>query len=185
MLRELKKLPSYLCPPILFLPTLLHSIVSPLIIHATPLILRHNFSIDAVHTPFTHSIATFTSQALELFVKLPLETVLRRGQMAVLTSPQYTAAMHPPSSSSEGLKTVVPIGPYRGVAGTLWYIAREEGESSAGDTIDALKTGRNPVTKRGQGLEGLWRGWRVGMWGLAGMWGAAAMQGLGNGGGEF
>lgn len=38
-------------------------------------------------------------------------------------------------------------------------------------------------TKKGQGVGGLWRGWRVGMWGLVGVWGASA---LGGGvGGEF
>jgi fusion and transport protein UGO1 len=44
---------------------------------------------------------------------------------------------------------------------------------------------RKKANKKGQGLEGLWRGWRVGMWGLVGVWGASAIGGSGNAGGEF
>jgi fusion and transport protein UGO1 len=31
----------------------------------------------------------------------------------------------------------------------------------------------------------LWRGWRVGMWGLVGMWTAKSLGGNGSSGGEF
>lgn len=39
--------------------------------------------------------------------------------------------------------------------------------------------------KKGQGVGGLFRGWRVGMWGLVGVWGAATLGGVGAKGGEF
>lgn len=179
LVHELKQLPSWVCPPQLFVPTVLHSVISPVIVHSIPLILRSHFAIDSVLTPTTFSIATFFSQAVELFVKLPLETVLRRGQMAVLASPPYY--------SGKELDTVVDIGPYSGPIGTMWMIVREEGVRDELDLAKssgpaAIKKGKK-LNKSGQGVEGLWRGWRVGMWGLVGMWGTAAMGG--GGGGEF
>lgn len=37
------------------------------------------------------------------------------------------------------------------------------------------------VYRRGQGVEGLWRGWKVSWWGLVGLWGAAVVGGGGDG----
>ena len=122
---------------------------------------------------------------MELLVKLPVETVLRRGQMQV-------AQM---SSSGKEVQTVVGIGPFRGLIGTMYSIVKEEGvRGSRADTrkgiqgASAVKSGplRTVIQgEKGQGLEGLWRGWRVGLWGLIGVWGAAAVGSVGGNGGEF
>lgn len=72
----------------------------------------------------------------KLVVNLPLETVLRRAQIAV-TKPE---------------KTIVPVGRYAGVVGTAWVLLREE------------QGGRF-------GVDGLYRGWRVGAWGNVGVLG--------------
>ena len=122
---------------------------------------------------------------MELLVKLPVETVLRRGQMQI-------AQM---SSSEKEVQTVVSIGPFRGLIGTIYSIVKEEGVRGSGaDTrkkIDCASKGKSaPLPtlvqgEKGQGLEGLWRGWRVGMWGLIGVWGAAAVGSVGSNGGEF
>ena len=80
-------------------------------------------------------------------------------------------------------ETIVPVGEYNGIIGTMWYIAREEGVREEVSSKKGKSKGK--VTKRkGQGVEGLWRGWRVGMWGLVGVWGAGMMGGGANGG-EF
>jgi len=92
--------------------------------------------------------------------------------MAVLSSPPY---------HTEDFSTMVEIGPYNGVVGTMWSIAREEGVSA--DPASVVKKGKRGE-RRGQGVEGLWRGWRVGMWGLVGVWSAKAMA-PGGSGGEF
>jgi fusion and transport protein UGO1 len=105
--------------------------------------------------------------------------------MSVLSSPTHIRG-------GKELDTIVQIGPYRGVFGTMWSIAREEGSSSGqeivagtGGTRGARKSNKFGE-KKGQGVEGLWRGWRVGMWGLVGMWGAAALgSSSGGSGGEF
>lgn len=125
-------------------------------------------------------------QAVELMVKLPVETVLRRGQLHVA---QLTA-------HGREVQTVVDVGPYKGIIGTMYSIVNEEGERSSRTNLAkgseglpaALKAGAPGAEirrKKGNGLEGLWRGWRVGMWGLIGVWGAAAVGGIGSKGGEF
>jgi mitochondrial fusion and transport protein UGO1 len=85
--------------------------------------------------------------------------------------------------NEKGVVTVVDVGAYRGVVGTMWGIVKEEGAD--GDQKSSTTAVRRK--RKGQGIEGLWRGWRVGMWGLVGIWGAAALgstHGVGQGG-EF
>lgn len=83
--------------------------------------------------------------------------------------------------------TVVPTGAYTGVVSTMWHIAREEGETVAEpkEVKGPYKLNPNTKAKKGQGIAGLWRGWRVGWWGLVGVWGAAALGPVGGKGGEF
>ncbi|KAJ9660588.1 hypothetical protein H2201_006846 [Coniosporium apollinis] len=211
ILPSVRALPSYILPPSLLTPTLLHSTIPTLISASAPLVLRSTLAIDPLLTPSTYSLASFASSIVELFAKLPLETVLRRGQIqhlkqnaeleaatlqadsrsqargrSVRGSRQGSAAPsppYPPAPASEGVPTVVDVGPYRGVLGTAWFIVREEGMSHVGAVAAAAK-GQSQKTKKGQGVSGLWRGWRIGFWGLVGVWGAAAMGG-GAVGGEF
>ncbi|KAL6704405.1 hypothetical protein ACN47E_008257 [Coniothyrium glycines] len=195
---SLALLPSFSVPPSLLPATLLHACIPTLISSSTPLVLRSTLSIDPILTPTTYSVSTFTASLVELFVKLPLETVLRRGQVAVLQDYENQRINEEYNSTSKSsaydqeddktFRTIVEPGPYKGVLGTMWYIAREEGITVVGPSpskaASAKQQGftRPMKTKKGQGLHGLWRGWRVGVWGLVGIWGAAA---LGGGGGEF
>ncbi|KAF2677639.1 mitochondrial carrier [Lentithecium fluviatile CBS 122367] len=209
---SLSLLPSFSIPTSLFPVTLLHAIAPTLISSSTPLILRSTFSIDPIVTPSAYSFSTFLSSTAELFVRLPLETVLRRGQVAALQdhenarlSAEYRHLPHDGRSlkspvfgmenedpAVRSFKTIVEPGPYKGVLGTMWFIVREEGVQVLGPgAAKAMKeqaqgrvagfSARTRIRK-GQGVHGLWRGWRVGFWGLVGVWGAAAM---GGGGGEF
>ncbi|KAK4690934.1 hypothetical protein P7C71_g5962, partial [Lecanoromycetidae sp. Uapishka_2] len=118
-------------------------------------------------------------------VKLPIETVLRRGQMDIARS----------TSKGKEMQTVVEVGSYKGLFGTMHSIIYEEGErgvptelvkgTSGAPAVKAGKLGHDRKKRKGQGFEGLWRGWRVGMWGLVGVWGAATLGGAGAKGGEF
>ncbi|PVH99274.1 mitochondrial carrier [Periconia macrospinosa] len=214
---SLSLLPSLTIPPSLLPPTLLHAILPTVISSSTPLFLRSALSIDPIVTPTAYSLSTFLASTAELFVRLPLETVLRRGQVAVLQEHENARLEsqyrhHPSDTNSRNIKspvygmededpsvrsfkTIVEPGPYRGVLGTMWYIVREEGVTVVGAGTAATKATRagakqqQPIgfssrtrVRKGQGVQGLWRGWRVGFWGLVGVWGAAA---LGGGGGEF
>ncbi|KAF2743174.1 mitochondrial carrier [Sporormia fimetaria CBS 119925] len=209
---SLSLLPSLSVPSSLLPATLIHATIPTIVSSSTPLILRSTFAIDPIITPSTYSFATFLSSTLELFLRLPVETVLRRGQVAVLqehedqrlgdayrnintakSSRNSVYGMENEDPSSRSFKTIVEPGPYKGMFGTMWFMVREEGVRVLGPPATKMTTqqqqrGRaqgfssRTRVRKGQGVHGLWRGWRVGFWGLVGVWGAAA---LGGGGGEF
>lgn len=200
-------MPSLTLPSSLLPVTLLHSTIPTIIATSAPLVLRSLFSIDPILTPSTYSVATFLSSTIELFARLPLETVLRRGQVAVLQdhenqrlseayrslqTSRSTQNITEEEATTRGFKTIIEPGPYKGVFGTMWFIVRDEGVQIIGPS-SAAATPSQPTrpagfaararVRKGQGVHGLWRGWRVGFWGLVGVWGAAALGG--SGGGEF
>ncbi|KAF4988269.1 hypothetical protein FDECE_15120 [Fusarium decemcellulare] len=186
-LATLRSLPSYVCSSMLLVPTVLNSLIHPLITLSTPLILRTRFMIDSQVSPMTFSVTKFFASWTAIVLKLPVETVLRRGQVAVLSGREYMRAL---GGNEQQLTTIVPPGRYEGVFGTMYHIVTEEG------THEVVRP-QPPVTKKGkaktktpaptvfkgQGLEGLWRGWKVNWWGLVGLWTASV---VGHGGeGEF
>lgn len=179
LLRAVRTLPSFACPLFLVPITLLHSCLSQLLTITTPYVLRFRLGIDPVGSPTIFSVLSFLSATAELFIRLPLETILRRGQMASSSGTKDSQG-----SQSSKAEAVVDVGPYRGVVGTAWSIMREEGEAANVMSTTLQRSGSHKMPKKGQGIQGLWRGWRVGMWGLAGMWGASALGGGGKGG-EF
>lgn len=167
---------------------------------STPLFLKNYFAIDPVLNPSAWSLFSFASTGLELAIRFPLETVLRRAQIATFTSPalRQQQQQHQRSSSKAvsrsdtgtEIETIVPAPQtYRGVIGTMWSIVYEEGVSSDGaagdDDVPGL-AGKRPGEQRrrrpGQGIQGLYRGWRMGMWGLVGIWGSGFLgAAVGNG----
>lgn len=183
----LKSLPSWFCPPSLIAPTVLHSLIHPILTLSTPLVLRSQFLIDKELSPTTFSVAKFCTSCASLFVKLPLETVLRRGQASIFSQPAYRKALE----KTGGHETIVPPGPYNGVVGTMYTIVSEEGTRAVPLAVKAVTAAKNKklketkiaevVYKRGQGLGGLWRGWKVSWWGLVGLWTAGVIGGGGEG----
>lgn len=84
------------------------------------------------------------------------------------------------------IETIVPTPTtYRGIIGTMWSIVYEEGLTSEVDQETSRVVGKEAGQRRrrpGQGIQGLYRGWRMGMWGLVGVWGAGLMgAAMGNG----
>ena len=148
ILPHLRSLPSYTCPASLFLPTTLHAILPTLILSSRPFVIRNKFGIDPVHSPTAYSALSFLGTVAARFLHLPLETVLRRAQVSV----------------KEPERTIVPVGRYAGVVGTMWLIVKEE-EGGIG------------------GLEGLFRGWRMEFWPELCLT-VLAMVGMGGGGEE-
>ncbi|EXJ92248.1 hypothetical protein A1O3_00798 [Capronia epimyces CBS 606.96] len=179
LLGTLRTLPTpYLIPRHLIPITFFTSTLPALISTSTPVFLRSYLGLDPAMNPASWSLATFAGSALDLSIKFPLETVLRRAQIATWTSPAYL----PPSTSSKrkAITTVVPVPQtYKGILPTLWSITREEGYSETQKDKTAALLGKAPRRKRkGQGIEGLYRGWRVGFWGLVGIWGTSFVGGL-------
>jgi mitochondrial fusion and transport protein UGO1 len=165
---------------------------------SAPLFLKNYFSIDPVLNPSAWSLFSFASSGLELAVRFPLETVLRRAQIATFTSPALRQRSSSSSTSSGDnqkvskretgteIETIVPTPrTYRGVIGTMWSIVYEEGMSPEGeeDAEVSKLVGKQQRRRRrpGQGIQGLYRGWRMGMWGLAGIWGAGFLGAVGTG----
>ena len=174
--------PSYIIPSHLAPITFLTSTIPAAISTSTPIFLKSYLKLDPLLNPTSWSIGTFAGSALDLTIRFPLETVLRRAQIATWTAPN----LGQPSSNSKrkALQTIVPVPQsYRGVVPTMWSIMREEGYSESSKDKLAAAAGRAPRRKRkGQGVEGLYRGWRVGLWGLVGVWGASFVSGLQPGG---
>jgi len=192
ILPSIRLLPSITLPTSLIPVTLLHSSIPTLVTSSAPLVLRQYLRIDPVTTPSIYSLSTFLASTTEIFLKLPLETVLRRAQVHILRQDhkrRYDAAVlrnfkGDPKVGEPDMKTVVDVGPYRGLLGTMWTIATEEGVREPKQiTGTPIKVRSQP--KKGQGMQGLWRGWRVGMWGLVGVWGASALGGGTGAGSEF
>ncbi|EHA51998.1 hypothetical protein MGG_16725 [Pyricularia oryzae 70-15] len=194
----LRSLPSYICPSPLIIPTILHSLVHPVLTLSTPLMLRTRFGIDREVSPTSFSLSKFCASTVALFVKLPLETVLRRGQASVLSSPEYIQAIEPTKAkgiigtSSAGLESIIPCGKYDGVLGTMRHIVYHEGTrpvpmaAPPPKSKASSKKGKTPklvetTFVKGQGMEGLWRGWKVSWWGLVGLWTAGVVGGGGDG----
>jgi len=134
----------------------------------------------------TFSVANFCSSCAAVFVKLPLETVLRRGQVAVLGSQPYIKALQ---GRDAKLETIVPAGQYKGVMGTIYHIVTEEGSHVVHTKPAPSRPGKSKAkgkavdTKyaKGQGLEGLWRGFGVSWWGLVGLWTVGLLSNTGDG----
>ncbi|KAL8847127.1 MAG: hypothetical protein Q9221_007833 [Calogaya cf. arnoldii] len=205
VMSTLNTLSSWTLPWSIAPVTFLHSTLPTFISASLPLFLRSKLSIDPVLTPTVYAFAIFVGQGLELGAKLPIETVLRRGQMDIAQTSTQS------STRAQELQTVVFPGPYKGLIGTMRSIVYEEGERIIkaapvkSDTTPVVggsakrmtsrmrdrttsrtrSLARDPERKKGQGFEGLWRGWRVGMWGLIGVWGSLTLGGAGSKGGEF
>ncbi|KAF5019650.1 hypothetical protein F66182_8331 [Fusarium sp. NRRL 66182] len=186
-LATLRNLPSYVCSSMLVIPTVLNSLIHPLITLSTPLVLRTQFMIDSHVSPMTFSVAKFVASSSAILLKLPIETVLRRGQVALLSTSEYVSAL---GGSDQQLTTIVPPGRYDGPFGTMFHIVNEEGTREVLDASPSTAKKGKSKTKgvaatvyKGQGREGLWRGWKINWWGLVGLWTASV---VGHGGeGEF
>lgn len=197
LIRAIRQLPTPNCtiPPHLVPITILHSSLPTFITTSTPLILKSYMSIDPIINPSMWNLFSFLSSGLELAVRFPLETVLRRAQIATYTSLSLRqkssgGSIRASSIDASDVETIVPTPrTYRGIVGTMWHIVKEEGISAdPSDAERASKLFAKPSTqaqiqkrRQGQGIQGLYRGWRVGMWGVAGIWGANLLGGFAGG----
>lgn len=195
LLRALRQIPTPNCtiPSHLIPITILHSSLPNFITNTTPLVLKSYLSIDPVLNPSAWGLFTFLGSGLELAVRFPLETVLRRAQIATFTCPsirqQSSGPVRSASSSATAqskvpaVETIVPTPQtYRGIIGTMWGVVYEEGLAPGPEVEHARELFSKQYMQRkrqGQGLKGLYRGWRVGMWGIAGIWGASLMGSAG------
>ncbi|RMZ85873.1 hypothetical protein DV737_g483, partial [Chaetothyriales sp. CBS 132003] len=98
--------------------------------------------------------------------------------IATWTAPSPTAPVSQPKRKPVATIVRVPQS-YRGILPAMWGIVREEGYSESQKDKLAHLAGRAPRRRRkGQGIEGLYRGWRVGLWALVGVWGTGFVGGV-------
>ncbi|KAJ5145883.1 uncharacterized protein N7515_000447 [Penicillium bovifimosum] len=196
LVRAIRQLPTPNCtiPSHLVPITVLHSSLPNLIMTSTPLFLKSYLSIDPLLNPNAWNLCAFLGSGLELAVRFPLETVLRRAQIATYTSlslrqKSSNCSIRAASIDASDVETIVPTPrTYRGIIGTMWHVVYEEGVSSTPSEKERAKQllGRRDSQetqkrKQGQGIQGLYRGWRIGMWGIAGIWGASLLGGFAGG----
>ncbi|KAJ5196847.1 hypothetical protein N7449_007326 [Penicillium cf. viridicatum] len=194
LVRAIRQLPTPNCtiPSHLVPITVLHSSLPNLIMTSTPLFLKSYMSIDPLLNPNAWNLCAFLGSGLELAVRFPLETVLRRAQIATYTSLSLRqkssgGSISAASIDASDVETIVPTPrTYRGIIGTMWHVVYEEGVSSKPSDTERAKQllgQRTSQNKReqGQGIQGLYRGWRIGMWGIAGIWGASLLGGIAGG----
>lgn len=182
LLRAIRQLPTpnYTIPPHLVPITILHSSLPNLIINSTPLFLKSYLSLDPVLNPSAWNMLSFIGSGIEQVVRFPLETVLRRAQISTFTSPSIRQNCAGPvrptvadaAAQAAEVETIVPTPQtYRGVISTMWSIVYEEGVQPTPEAQRAQELLNKPFPHRkrqGQGVHGLYRGWRIGMWGVAG-----------------
>src|SRR5690606_901349 len=112
----IKSLPSgWLCPGSLILPTTLHAVSTSLFAHATPVLSKLYLGITS-NQSLTYHFIDFLSTNLQVLFEMPVETILRRGQVEV----------------AKPSRTVVPVGRYAGVLGTVWAVSKEGEEVGQG-----------------------------------------------------
>ncbi|KAI9740403.1 MAG: mitochondrial fusion and transport protein ugo1 [Cirrosporium novae-zelandiae] len=205
LLPLLRSQPSLAPDPQLLPITILHAALPTLATTLTPLLLRQYLNIDPVLTPTAYAISSLFISVFDLLVRLPLETILRRAQLHVLKQQSRQKRLtnlnsgKAPAPQAE-LETLVEVGEYKGVFGTIWHIVYEEGshdikiKSTSGPVKPSRAQARGAnarsadlasawTRRKGQGWGGLYRGWRVGMWGIVGIWGANSIGGGSPGGG--
>lgn len=137
--------------------------------------LQSRLKLDWEVTPIAFSVTKFCSATVALFIRLPLETVLRRAQVSILSAREYVSAFDP---KEESLQTVVPVGKYNGVLGTMYGVVAEEGSRTV-PTVASARPGKavaETVYLQGQGLAGLTRGWKASFVGLVGLWSAGMLS---------
>jgi fusion and transport protein UGO1 len=157
VLSNLKRLPSLILPSKLWLPTALYHTLPQVFSTSMPQVLRRQFNLLPETAPTLWSLASFGTSLTELFIRLPLETIVRRSQVNYL------------KDSTRDLPLIVEPAPYLGIGGTIYSIMYSEGETKMKDAKGMIRV------RKGQGSAGLVRGWRVGFWGLVGVWGAGSL----------
>ncbi|KAH3666422.1 hypothetical protein WICMUC_005690 [Wickerhamomyces mucosus] len=152
---SIKNLNFYTIPISLIIPTILNSLANKFLKKFTPYLLFIKFGIESYGSPTIYSTISLISSILELFIKLPIETLLRRAQVSYLLKNS--------SNSNNCLKIkdadnelIVKFAGYSGVFTTLYDIFYNDGEN--------------------RGLEAIFRGWRVGLLNILGSWGLEILQ---------
>ncbi|ODV95755.1 hypothetical protein PACTADRAFT_40691 [Pachysolen tannophilus NRRL Y-2460] len=161
---------NFLIPYSLILPAFNYFLSANFIKKYVPYLLFTKFNIDNYTSPVLYSATTLLTSISELFIKLPLELLLRRAQFNYLLNDE---------TCNEALKIEkdelsVKFGGYYGYLPTLYYVYKGTRphyiEESDDNYDDFDKENEN------KGFEAIFRGWRVGLLNVLGSWGAGVLK---------
>ncbi|EMR10243.1 hypothetical protein PNEG_01512 [Pneumocystis murina B123] len=100
-----------ICPTMLILPTLFYATLPNAFSYIVSIFFnRSGLVIDSYETPIMYNLISLLSSLTHLFIKLPLETILRRAQLHI----------------SNLKHSLIKPGRYIGISGTIWCILYEE-----------------------------------------------------------
>lgn len=110
LLQNLRSLPHVYCPPSLIAPTVLASVLPHAASISVPIIIQDYLRIHPLMSPTLYSILELMGSLTELTIRLPLELILKRAELAY----------------SMPKKTIVAIGKYNGLLSSLWSTSMDE-----------------------------------------------------------
>lgn len=105
---SLRNLDSFFIPSEVFLPTVLYSSATSILGKSTSFILQQVFGIDSSTSPTMYSLLTLLLRVLQVGVKLPLETLVRRSHLSYLKLSKFSLLVRPAE--------------YDGIFGTVWNV---------------------------------------------------------------
>lgn len=143
---SLSELDSLTCPWSVLFPTIVYSGTTTMARKSIGYMTHVVLGVDKVLTPFVSLVG---SMVVEVGVKLPLETIVRRSHMDHLTSYKSSDGRYPITPKSLIIKPVE----YEGIFGTLWSV------------INGQKS-----------VETLYRGWQVSLMGVISEWGLSTLD---------
>lgn len=136
----------------LLLPTINHSLASNGLKRYIPYLLFTQFNMDIYNSPVMYPLITLVTNSVELFIRLPVETLLRRAQLNyLLNNPNCNKTLR-----LQHNELSVPFGGYYGYFSTLYYVYT--GSKPSLDKVSVTEL--NNINK---GLESIFRGWKVGL----------------------
>lgn len=147
---SIKNLNFFTCPISLIIPTVLNSLTNQIFKKFTPYLLYFKLGIDIYGSNIFYNFIRLGSSILELFIKLPVETLLRRSQLQYLLKESHDFNQLKIKREQLIIKPVE----FKGILRTFYEV----------------------FYNKQNGIEGLFRGWRVGVLSIIGTWGVNILQ---------
>lgn len=139
-------------PPTIALLTVLHQFSTSVFRKSAPYLMFVRFNIDSYQAPALYTSANLVLSIMELFIKLPVENLLRKEQLRFLLKPK--------SPQEDKFKVVTIDDPDENLIVTF----------NGWDTAHLLENGQQLSFFRRLRLLGLFNGWRVGVLNVIGYW---------------
>ncbi|VVT48821.1 uncharacterized protein SAPINGB_P001968 [Magnusiomyces paraingens] len=206
---SIAQLDSWTCPLPVILPTILYASATSLVRKSAGYVIHVVLGVDKIVSPVLHGALSLTGTMLEVCVKLPLETMVRRSHMdyltegntfGILTTGGLTGSSSGTGDGDSGAVSDSSVVSNRSsanstrkrtrtVTGTGLARRRQPRKLAPRDLIvkpvqyeGVLGTLWSVVTGR-VGVETLYRGWRVSVLGVISEWGVETLdsQELGDG----